>query len=66
MPSPSAQIHEPACAGVAPAACAALKTITTELVSPTSTATNPAATEETEKSLSTRIEKENRKEMGTD
>ena len=38
MPTPSAHIHEVACAAVAPSACAAAKTITTELVKPTSTA----------------------------
>jgi hypothetical protein len=42
MPRPSAQIHEAVCAGVAPRAAAAWKTMTTELVKPTSTATKPA------------------------
>ena len=44
MPRPSAQIHEVVWAGVAPKACAAAKTMTTELVKPTSTATKPATT----------------------
>ncbi len=44
MPRPSAHIHDVACAGVAPSACAAAKTMTTELVKPTSTATKPATT----------------------
>src|SRR5690606_40675499 len=42
MPKPSATIHEPICAGVAPAASAAWKTRTAELVKPTRTATKPA------------------------
>ena len=42
MPRPSAHIQEVVCAGVAPSACAAAKTMTTELVKPTSTATKPA------------------------
>ena len=42
MPRPSAHIHELICAGVAPSAVAAWKTIATELVKPTSTATKPA------------------------
>ena len=50
MPRPRAQIHDVACAGVAPRACAAANTITTELVKPTSTATKPATTAATEKS----------------
>ncbi len=44
IPRPSAHIHEPISRGDAPAARAASKTITAELVKPTSTATNPAAT----------------------
>ena len=51
MPRPSAHIHEVVCAGVAPSACAAAKTMTTELVKPTSTATKPATTAETERSF---------------
>ena len=42
MPSPSAHIQEVSCSGVAPKACAAWNTMATELVKPTSTATNPA------------------------
>src|SRR5262245_61693771 len=42
MPRPSAHIHELIWAGVAPSAVAAWKTIATELVKPTSTATKPA------------------------
>ena len=37
-----APIHEPVCAGVAPAAFAAAKTNATELVTPTRTAINAA------------------------
>ena len=47
MPSPSAQIHDAFCAAVAPSASAACKTMTTELVKPTSTATNPATIADT-------------------
>jgi hypothetical protein len=50
MPQPSAHIHDAACAGVAPSDCAAWKTIATELVKPTSTATKPAVTAERETS----------------
>ena len=50
MPRPSAQIHDVAWAGVAPSACAAANTITTELVKPTSTATKPATTAESDAS----------------
>ncbi len=42
MPSPSAQIQEVICPGVAWKAWAAWKTMATELVKPTSTATKPA------------------------
>jgi hypothetical protein len=42
MPSPKAHIHELICAGVAPKLVAAWKTMATELVKPTSTATKPA------------------------
>ena len=41
MPIPSAHIQEEIISGVAPKACAAWNTIATELVKPTSTATNP-------------------------
>jgi hypothetical protein len=44
MPRPSAQIHEAVSAVFAPTAWAAAKTIATELVKPTSTATKPATT----------------------
>jgi hypothetical protein len=54
MPRPSAQIQEAVCAGVAPKACAAWKTMTTELVKPTSTATKPAARAETDTPLNMR------------
>ena len=43
MPRPSAHIQELISAGVAPSAVAAWKTMATELVKPTSTATKPAA-----------------------
>ena len=43
-PTPSESIHDPICAGVAPTAAAAWKTMTAELVKPTRTATNPAVT----------------------
>jgi len=39
---PSAHIHELICAGVAPAASAAWKTMAAELVKPTRTVTKPA------------------------
>ncbi len=52
MPRPRAQIHELVCAGVAPSAAAAWKTMTTELVKPTSTATKPATAADSEKSFS--------------
>ncbi len=42
MPIPSAHIHEAIISGVATKACAAWKTMATELVKPTSTATKPA------------------------
>ena len=51
MPRPSAQIQDVACAGVAPKAAAAWKTMTTELVKPTSTATKPATSDDGEKSF---------------
>src|SRR5262245_47943381 len=51
MPTPSARIHEPTSAGVAPNASAAWKINAAELVKPTSTATNPAATAANEMSL---------------
>ena len=51
MPSPRAQIHDAVCSGVAPSAAAAWKTITTELVKPTSTATKPATTAPSERSF---------------
>ena len=50
MPRPRAQIQEAVCAGVAPKAWAAAKTMATELVKPTSTATKPATTADTERS----------------
>ncbi len=50
MPRPSAHIQELICAGVAPSAVAAWNTMATELVNPTSTATNPAVAAETETS----------------
>jgi hypothetical protein len=54
MPRPSAHIHEVVCAGVAPSAWAAAKTMTTELVKPTSTATKPAITADSDRSLHSR------------
>ena len=53
MPRPRAQIQDVAWAGVAPRACAAANTITTELVKPTSTATKPATSAAKEKSRTT-------------
>src|SRR6185503_8173894 len=50
MPRPSASIHEPTWAGVAPTAPAAWNTITAELANPTSTVTKPAATADTDRS----------------
>lgn len=50
MPRPSAHIHELICAVLAPSAVAARKTIATELVKPTSTATKPAVTANSETS----------------
>ena len=55
MQTHSTIIHEAISAGDAPRARAAWKTITAELVIPTSTATKPAATEEIERSLKKRI-----------
>jgi hypothetical protein len=55
MPRPSAQIHDAVCAGVAPSAAAAWKTITTELVKPTSTATKPATTADEDETTDGRI-----------
>ncbi|EWS65418.1 hypothetical protein Y695_01323 [Hydrogenophaga sp. T4] len=46
MPRPSAHIQEVMSSGVAPKACAAWKTMATELVKPTSTATKPAVAAE--------------------
>ena len=51
MPRPSAHIHDVVCAGVAPSACAAAKTMATELVKPTSTATKPATTADSDRSF---------------
>ena len=51
IPSPSAHIQEVICAGVAPNACAAWNTMATELVNPTSTATNPAVNADRLRSL---------------
>ncbi len=51
IPRPSAHIHEVTWAGVAPNACAAWNTMATELVKPTSTATNPATKVERLRSL---------------
>ena len=48
MPRPSAHIQEAVCAGDAPSACAAWKTMATELVKPTKTATKPALAAETD------------------
>src|SRR5262245_34492390 len=56
MPTPSARIHEPTSAGVAPNASAAWKTNAAELVKPTSTATKPAATAANEMSLARNTE----------
>src|SRR6185312_389953 len=55
MPRPSAHIHEEICAAVAWKACAAWNTMATELVKPTSTATNPALKALRERSLKKRI-----------
>ena len=49
MPRPSAQIHDAVCAGVAPSAAAAWKTMTTELAKPTSTATKPATSADSDR-----------------
>jgi len=51
MPRPSAHIQDVICAGVAPNARAAWKTMATELVKPTSTATKPATAVERLRSL---------------
>ncbi|MNT85433.1 hypothetical protein D3C72_2256000 [compost metagenome] len=51
MPSPSAHIQDVICAGVAPNACAAWKTMATELVKPTNTATKPAVAADRLRSL---------------
>ena len=55
MPRPSAHIHELMTSGVAPKACAAWKTMATELVKPTSTATKPAVKAERLRSLKKRM-----------
>jgi hypothetical protein len=55
MPSPRAHIQDAISAGVALNASAAWKTIATELVKPTSTATNPAVKAEGLRSLKKRI-----------
>jgi len=51
MPRPRAHIHEAIISGVACRACAAWKTMATELVNPTSTATKPAVKAERLRSL---------------
>jgi len=51
MPSPRAHIQELICAGLAPNARAAWNTMATELVNPTSTATNPAVKAAGDRSL---------------
>ena len=51
MPTPSAHIQDVMISGVALKACAAWKTIATELVKPTSTATKPAVTADGLRSL---------------
>ena len=55
MPMPSAQTHDAISSGPAPKARAAWNTMATELVKPTSTATKPAVTAETLKSLKNRM-----------
>ena len=50
VPTQIDQIHEVTCAGVAPSACAAWKTTTIELVTPTSIATKPATTADSDRS----------------
>jgi hypothetical protein len=52
MPKPRAHIQDAVCASLAPKACAAAKTMTAELVNPTSTATKPATTVDRDASLS--------------
>ena len=55
MPKPSAHIQELMSSGVALNACAAWNTMATELVKPTSTATNPAVKADRLKSLKNRM-----------